>query len=282
MPNRAADIFLQAASLCREDARRRGSLIELEDGCTVLVAGDIHGHRANFSRIVSYAHLAADPSRRLVLQEIIHGPPDARTGHDRSVDLLLRAARLKVDHPEQVLFLLGNHDASQVTGGEITKDGCGVCEAFTKGVRYAFGDDGDEVLAAVGEFLLSAPLAVRTPGGVLMSHSLPCPDKADDAQVEILHRPCTLDDLRRGRSGYEWVWGRRQDAGLVDTLAEKLGVEFFVLGHYHIETGYEVICPRAAALASDSPHGCVAEFSGDEPLTSETFEAAVRRIIALR
>jgi len=282
VPNRAADIFLQAASLCRDDPRRRGSLIELDEGCTVLVAGDIHGNRANFTRIVSYARLAADPHRRLVLQEIIHGPPDARTGHDRSVDLLLRAARLKVERPAQVLFLIGNHDASQVTGGEITKDGRGVCKAFAEGVRYAFADDGDEVLAAIGEFLLSAPLAVRTPGGVLISHSLPSPHEADEAGVEILHRPCALDDLRRGRNGYEWVWGRRHDAEQVEALADALGVEFFLLGHYHIEAGYEVICPRVAALASDSAHGCVAEFSGDEPLASETFEAAVRHIVALR
>ncbi|HOF19000.1 MAG TPA: hypothetical protein PK082_08820, partial [Phycisphaerae bacterium] len=75
----AADIFLRAAELNRNDARRAGNVVELEAETDILYTGDLHGHRNNLSRILAYADVGAFPQRRLVLQEIIHGPPDERT-----------------------------------------------------------------------------------------------------------------------------------------------------------------------------------------------------------
>jgi len=276
-----ADIFRRAARLNLEDARREGNTVLLSGGGRVLVAGDVHGHRGNLTKILAHAAVDRSPETRLVLQEVIHGPADPRTGHDRSVELLLRAVRLKIAHPEQVLFLLGNHDLSQATGNEVTKDGCGVCKAFEEGVRFCFGDEGQEVAGAVSEFLLSMPLAVRTAGGVLITHSLPEPKRMDLAGVDILRRPATPDDLHRGGPVYEWTWGRGQTPEQVDALAAALGVGFFVLGHAHAEEGFEMIAPRACALASDHDHGRVLEFPADAPLTAQNVGEHVKPIVAL-
>ncbi|HUU60246.1 MAG TPA: metallophosphoesterase, partial [Phycisphaerae bacterium] len=128
MPNVMAEIFRQAAAANRHDPHREGNVVVLEGGCEVLVTGDIHGNRTALAKVIAVAQLDGHPQRRLILQEIIHGPVDPRSGHDRSIDLLLRSARLKIAHPEQVFFILGNHDIAQVSGGEITKDGRRVCE----------------------------------------------------------------------------------------------------------------------------------------------------------
>ena len=135
-----AEIFRQAAQLNRQDARRTGNTIELPSDAVVLASGDIHGHRHNFLKVIDYADLSENPRRVLVFQEIIHGPIDPANGKDRSVDLIMRAARLKIAYPQNVLFLLGNHDVAQLTGNEITKEGYGVCKAFNEGVGYAFGN----------------------------------------------------------------------------------------------------------------------------------------------
>ena len=100
MASPVADIFRQAAALNRDDDKRRGNIVFLPSGWEVLVTGDLHGSRNCLAAAARYADLRAAPTRCLVLQEVLHGPPDPRTGQDRSIEALLRAARLKIAHPQ--------------------------------------------------------------------------------------------------------------------------------------------------------------------------------------
>ncbi|RPI60372.1 MAG: hypothetical protein EHM48_07365, partial [Planctomycetaceae bacterium] len=224
MAHPAADIFLHAAKINRTDHRLAGSTLSLGSGTDVIVTGDLHGNRANLAKIIAYARLGEHPHRRLIIQEVVHGPLDATSGHDRSIELLLRVARLKVAHPTQVVFVLGNHDIAQVMGNEITKEGRGVCKTFVAGVEHAHGEGAAEVMAAAHEFLTSFPLAIRCPNGVFISHSLPSPNRMELAGLEILARPYTPEDFSRGKSVYEWTWGRNQTAEQLNQLAGQLGV----------------------------------------------------------
>lgn len=275
-----ADIFREAVRLNAEDARREGNLIALDTACELLVCGDIHGNRRGLAKVIAHADLKANPRRHLVLQELTHGPPDPGTGHDRSVELLLRAARLKAALPNRLLFIMGNHDVAQLSGAEITKDGRGVCKAFADGVLFAFPNDGPEVFDAVRQFMRSCPLAVRC-GGTMISHSLPSPSRMDEHSTEILTRPLTDEDLLRGGAAYNWTWGRKQTDEQLDELADRLGVEFFLLGHQHTDAGFTVLGPRAAVVVSDHNHGCVAQFGGETKLSGDTFERYVRPLAAL-
>jgi hypothetical protein len=192
MPCAAVDIFRRAAGLNRDDERRQGNVIVIDSPRRIVFSGDIHGYRSAFSKIVSHARLTGDPNCIIVLQEILHAEPDANGGQDRSIELLMRAARLKNEHPEQVLFVMGNHDLAQVSGSEISKYGHGVCKAFVEGVKFAFPDDAGEVIEALDDFFASLPLAIRCPNGVLISHSVPSPGKfvdacADKACRQLIH-----------------------------------------------------------------------------------------------
>lgn len=280
MSSDAADILRQAAELNAEDTRRDGNVVSVEEAREVVAAGDLHGNARNLGKIIGFADLPSHPQRRLVLQEIIHGPFDAE-GPDRSVELLLRAARLKCSHPEQVLFVMGNHDVAQLAGSEITKSGRGVCEAFTQGVAGVYEDEAEEMMSAVEAFLMSLPLAVRCPNGVLITHSLPHPARAEAAGTEILRRPYRLEDLQRKNSVYEWTWGRGQTPEQVDALATELGLEFFVLGHRHVETGWQMLTPRAVTIASDHSHGCIMRFASDRPIDPERVGELMTPIVAL-
>lgn len=269
MAHPAADIFRQAARLLQEDPRREGNVVRIEPLCRVVVSGDIHGNGKALARIISFCGRKSSRPTRLVLQEIIHGLPDSQTGTDRSVELLLRAARLKINCPEEVLFVMGNHDLAQVGGVEIAKDGCGACKGFSAGVEAAYGEDAPDVLEAVGDMIRSFPLAAVCPNGAFVTHSVPSPGRMAAAGTEILHRPYVDEDFRRGGPAYEWTWGRGQKAEQLDALAAELAVELFVLGHRHVASGCEVIAPRAVVLASDHQHGRVACFASEVPVTAE-------------
>jgi len=280
--NPVADMFRRAAQIVLADGRRAGNVVELPAPVEAVVSGDLHGNRAALDKIIRYAALGRSPATVLILQELIHGPADERSGLDRSIELLVRAARLLVEHPRQVLFLLGNHDLAQFTGGEITKSGAGVCKGFVEGVRYCFGESGDEVLAAAGEFLLALPLAVRCPEGLWVSHSLPSPARATPEVMAVLHRPYEPADLRRGGGAYEWTWGRGQTPEQVEQLARELGVEFFLLGHRHSEDGFEVVSPRCVTITSDGAAGCVVRLPCDRPLSAGSLAQYIKPLVAVR
>jgi hypothetical protein len=276
MGHPAADIFFRVAELLRNDPAREGNLLRLGGPRRVVLAGDLHGNRENLARILQSV-AAREPRPTLILQEIIHGPTDAE-GFDRSAEVMLRAAQCKLDHPEEVCFLMGNHNLAQATGNEITKGGRGVCKAFARSVRHGFGESGEEVLDAIEAFCRSLPLAVRFDNGVQASHSLPSPERMELAGTDILTRPLKAADLRRGGAVYEWVWGRDQTPEQLERLAEELGVCFFLLGHRHIQQGMMPISPLAAAINSDGPMGCVVEFDTDEAFDEETLRRGMRRI----
>jgi len=266
MSSAVADILRKAAELNRSDDRRGGNLVRIERGQRIIVVGDLHGNRQALAKVLAICQSFSDPNWRLLLQEIIHGPADPQCGCDRSVELLLKAVRFKIEHPRQVVFLMGNHDVAQLTGREITRGGCGVCHGFTDGIQYLFGADGPEVLSAVEEFLASQPLAARCPNDVLITHSLPSAGRMHLGGTEILNRITNRDDLFRSGPVYEWTWGREHTPQQLEQLAVELGVSFFVLGHRNVPTGAELLGPRAIALACDHPKGCLICFDGDKPL----------------
>ncbi|MFA6134313.1 MAG: metallophosphoesterase [Phycisphaerae bacterium] len=281
MASPVADIFRQAAELNNKDGRRQGNVVHIEPGADVVVSGDIHGNRSALGKVLGCLDKPSKLPRRIILQELIHGPLDAESGQDRSVELLLRSARAKVADPERVIFLMGNHDLAQISGNEIAKDGRNVCEAFVAGVRFAFEDQAEEILPAISDFLLSMPLAARTPGGTFMAHSLPSPSRMELAGTEILSRPYAPTDFGRGCPLYEWLWGRGQSDAQLDSLAAELGVNFFVLGHRHTAAGCEAIAARAVTLASDHEHGCLLHFTSDQALDAQTVVMSAIPLVAL-
>ncbi|MBN1941709.1 MAG: metallophosphoesterase [Phycisphaerae bacterium] len=261
----AADLFRRAAELIENDPPRKGNCLHLASPGWVVATGDIHGHRGNLERILAHVR-AKDEPPTLILQELIHGPIDAE-GRDRSVEAMFLAAKAKIERPEKVFCLMGNHEIAQITRSEITKNGHGVCQAFLEGVRCVFGDEAVDVYPAAMRFCRSLPLAARFDNGLLMTHSLPSPDRQDRGDPAVLDRLYEDDDLHRGGAAYEWTWGRNQTPEQLDELAERLGVEFFLLGHRHVQSGSMELPRRAMAINSDGPGGVIFEFHSDEKIT---------------
>lgn len=241
---------------------REGQVINLPADGDLYIAGDIHDHRRNFDKLVRGADLANNPSRHLILQELIHGDHFDPNGAEESWKILVQAAELKCEFPTQVHFILANHDLAQVHGEGIMKAGLSVCEAFNAGVQRDFGDRHGLVQAAISEFLLSFPLGIRCPNGVFFCHSLPTDQEIPAFDFGVFDRPLTGADYRR-RTGpvYQLIWGRKTTAEGAAKFAHKVGANVLVTGHQPQEMGYLVNGPHHLIIASEHNQGVMLNLS---------------------
>lgn len=267
-------VFRDGAHACRRAACRRGAIdvIELpaDASAPLILSGDLHDNPLHLARLIRAAALDRDPATagagdprplsHLTLHELIHG--DRLTnGRDFSYRVLARVAALKAAFPEHLHILLANHELAQVLGSGIVKDGVRVVEVFNEALDLTFADDAPAVLAAIRDFILALPLALRIRGpfsqpDILCAHSLPGPEMMDLFDPTVLERDLTDDDYtpRRG-SAHLMVWGRGHTPEQLSALAQRWGVGLFVLGHEKADTGWSVLPPNAVILNSDHDRG---------------------------
>jgi hypothetical protein len=246
------------------------------------MTGDLHDHRANWKRLLSAADLANNPRRHLVLHELIHGEHVDATGAEDSWRLLVRAAVLKCEYPQQVHFLLANHDLAQIFGEGIMKQGLSVCESFTKGLKRDFEDKYVSVNVAFTEFLLSLPLAIRTPTGLFFSHSLPTDAQVKDFDFTVFDRDLVSDDYKR-RTGavYQLIWGRNISPDAVNIFADRMEADICVTGHQPQESGYLVNGDRHLIIASDHSQGVYLPLQLDQKYTMAELVERLQKFVAL-
>jgi len=271
--------LLERATSANLDADcRQGSADVIEAPGTLIATGDLHDNPVNLAQVERLAGHGTDRiEAHLTLHEVIHS--DRLVGGvDLSHRALLRIAALKAGHPEHVHTILANHELAQIIGSGIVKDGVRVVEAFNAGVEYVFRDEAPGVQRAIDGFIRSMALALisgRGSGnGFLCAHSLPGPDVWDRFDFGILDRPLTDEDYTpRQGSAHLLTWGRRQKPEQMCELAERWGVELFILGHDHAESGYLPKPPNAIVLNSDHARGVALRIDLANPPT--TVEAAL-------
>lgn len=263
------DLMMAGAQANHNASCRRGSIDLIEAPGLLLATGDLHDNPMHMARLVREARMDGSAPPRdgphLTLHEIIH-PPRMVNGMDFSFRALARVAALKAEFPERVHVLLGNHELAQVLGTAILKDGVRVVDAFNAGLEYAYADDAPRVAEAIKAFVMSMPIAMRVeclgpdgrPGGrhLLCSHSLPSPGQMARFDASILSRDLQPRDYEPlVGSAYNMVWGRSHDAELLEDLVERWGINLFLIGHEHAESGVRIVPPNAVILNSDHERG---------------------------
>jgi hypothetical protein len=250
------ETFQTAAEENQLDPLRDQQTIMLPAEGELWVAGDMHDHRNNFRKFIAAADLGNNPTRHLILQELIHGDHYDAKGCEGSWEMLYRAAELKCDFPGQVHFLFANHDLAQIHGEGIMKAGLSVCEAFTAGVKRDFGERTSAINVTITEYLLSLPLAARTTTGIFFAHSMPTDDQMDDFDYTIFERPLTGEDyVRRKGPVYRLIWGRHITPAGAEKFLEKVDAKIIVTGHQPQENGYLVNGEKHLIIASDHNQG---------------------------
>ncbi|MEK6702158.1 MAG: hypothetical protein AABZ53_07840 [Planctomycetota bacterium] len=264
------DLFREGAKANLGASCRKGSIDSVAAPGVLIATGDLHDNPLHMARVIEAAGMGAVASsdrfdRHVTLHEIIH-PPRLINGMDFSFRALARVAALKAAYPQRVHTLLGNHELAQVLGTAIVKDGVRVVDAFNAGLDFAYADHATEVAKAIHDFVMSMPIALRCEclgfdkraGGkhVLCSHSLPSPGQMARFDSTILDRDLEPKDYEPLRgAAYNMVWGRSHDAELLEDLTERWGINMFIIGHEHAETGVRLVPPNAVILNSDHERG---------------------------
>jgi hypothetical protein len=278
MPQTIIDLLKYAVEANNSDSLRRGNLIHLPASGSLIITGDIHGHRRNFEKIVAFADLDNNPDRHIILQEIIHGGPEDLQGGCLSYKLLFDIARYKCSFPEQVHIIMGNHATVFINDGEVLKDGKEMNRMMRGAIEREFKDDSDKIISAMKQFLFSMPLAAKSNTKIWISHSLPSDHFADKFDRKIMDKELQPEDIIKPGSAYLLTWGRNHSQSTLDKMAEVLDVDIFVLGHQAQPQGWSRAGKNLIILASDHNHGCLLPINLAK---SYTIEQLIESIVPL-
>lgn len=278
-PDRLVRTLFKAADAVKQTPGRKGRFVSLHHVDDILIAGDMHGHLANFQAIYQAADLAHHPRRHLVLQELVHGKHFYPTGGDKSHQLVDLFAALKLQFPQQVHYLLGNHELAQWSDRFIMKDDRDLNALFRVGVEEAYGSRGDEIYQAYMRLFSVLPLALRTPNRIFISHSLPRSKFMDAFQLRLLETDAfAATDLNVGGVVYELTWGRDTRPETCAAFLQRVDCDWLVTGHIAQETGFALPNPQQLIVDCCDRPAAYTLLATQRPITQDEFINSVRMI----
>lgn len=286
-PPITADDFIEMLQTAGEEnklsAYREGNVVTLPSEGEVWMTGDIHDHRNNFRKFITLADLPNNPNRHIILHELIHGDHIDMNGAEDSWKMLYQAAKLKCDFTNQVHFLLANHDLAQVFGEGISKGGTDVCEAFRKGLKRDFPERYHFAEAAISDFLLSLPLAIRTHNGLWFSHSLPNEKDVETFDYNVFERELKGEDFKRKTgAAYQLIWGRGVREPGVAKFAEKMNAKLIITGHQPQDSGFLVNGEQHLIVASDHNQGVFVPLSLSDDYDMPAVTSRIKKFVAVQ
>jgi len=245
-----------------------------------LIAGDLHGHRANFEALVELADLDHHPGRHFVLQEVCHGGdcyPDQKGCMSHT--LLEDVAGLILRFPNRVHFILGNHELAELTDYPIQKNRQLLNLAFRLGLRYRYGAAAERISAAYAEFFLSCPLAVWPAPGVLACHSIPEFVDTRGFDASVFERPLEAAEMDSGGSVFRLLWGRDYRQLNAEAFAEVVGAQVIVNGHEPCP-GHGFKVPNRIQIILDCCNrpACYLTVPADEAASHEALVSRIREL----
>jgi hypothetical protein len=259
---------------------RLGNVVELKSPQAeeVMVTADLHGHRTNFNAIRRIANLAKHPKRHLVIQEVCHGGPKyPNSGGCKSHEILEDVAKLKVEFPQQVHFLISNHEWSELTDYPIIKNQKVLNLLFRIGMQEMYGPATDKVREAYLPFLRTLPLAVRVDQGIWISHTIPENVNRKGFDPSLLDNELGDADLMENGPLFQYVWGRDFSQENADAFAEKVDAEILIHGHEPAAAGYNTPNTRQIILDSHADNGVYVMLPVGEKLSQSDVVQRIQR-----
>jgi hypothetical protein len=269
----------QAAASNALTPGREGGIVTLtpDTADEVMITGDLHGHRKSFTQIRKTADLAVHPRRHLIMQEVVHGGQKYDNGGCMSHTMLEDVAKLQLEFPARVHFLLSNHELSELTDYPIQKGGSLLNLLFRMGINQTYGPATDRVLQSYRAFIQSCPLAVRW-DGVFACHSAPEEVDRRKFDVGVFSRPLTRSDLDPHGAVFELVWGRDYSEENARAFADLVGADVLLHGHEPTDAGYAT--PNSIQVIFDCCHTtpCYAILPTSKPLNQEKVVARIQKL----
>ena len=215
-------------------------VLSAELGNEVMITGDLHGNRDNFALIVRIAALDQNPRRHLVLQEVCHGGPTyPESGGCMSHALLENVAALKWQYHDRVHLLLGNHELAELVDYPIQKNRRVLNLAFRIGLQQTYGLSTERIRESFCRFLKSCPLAIRLPGGVFVSHTIPEAVDTRGFDISLLHRELRNEDYQGHSALFDLLWGRDYRPENARAFAALVHARVLIQGHDPCRNGHK-------------------------------------------
>ncbi|MSR32708.1 MAG: hypothetical protein EXR99_14510 [Gemmataceae bacterium] len=276
-PKKILNTIKKAIAAVRATKGRAGRVIRPRGVKEILVAGDLHGRVDRLKEIVNLANLGSNPGRILVLQELIHGDSEYDDGSDSSHQALDLAAVLKCQFPEQMHYLLGNHEMAQGASRLISKNGKSLNHQFDLGVSRAYGEHAEDFLVAYKQLVESLPALILLENGVCVSHGLPGPEALHTFELSRLEaEPPPVGEDLPGGSLYSLVWGRVTSEENTQAFLEKIGAGWLVIGHIPCEEGFHFANPKLVYLDAHMKNAGYVLLPADRQVTSEEFTTSAQ------
>ena len=267
MAQKTLDLLNSGIEANQKDKFRNGNVIRLPSNGDLIITGDLHGHRRNFERIVAFADLPKHPDRHILFQEIIHGGPEDPQGGCLSYKLLFDIIQYKLDFPEHVHIIMGNHDTAFINNSDVMKDGREMNRAMISAMQREFAHTSEQIILTTRQLLFSQPLALKTENRIWASHSLPAEHYIDKFEPQIFDRPLKVNDTVKPGSAYLLTWGRHHSQELLNKMAKLFDIDIFVLGHQPQEEGWMQAGENLLIIASEHNHGCLLPIDLTKPCT---------------
>ncbi len=275
------EYYTDAARINEENPDREGNVVVIDPESVdeVMITGDLHGNRHNFNAIRRIADLRNQPRRHLILQEVCHGGPTYPVnGGCMSHTLLEDVAKMVTEFPGRVHFLLGNHELSELTDYPIQKNNQMLNLLFRLGLQQAYGAAADKVREASFPFIQSCPLAVRLPGGVFCSHSIPQGSDTSPFDTSVFQRELETADFHGRSAVFDLVWGRDYREDNADAFATQVKAEVLINGHEPCTDGFSTPNSRQVIVDCCNDKACYVLLPTDQSWNQSQVVARIAKL----
>ncbi len=215
-----------------DDRGSPGSVVELPENLIPILIGDLHANIDNLLKILSenayIDSLDRGDAALIFLGDAIHSEdPDDLESMESSLIMMDLIFKLMLQFPDQVFFVLGNHDSFSE---EVVKSG------VRQGIlwqKYVTKERGDGYQKALEEFYLRSPL-IAFSSRFVACHAGPPNNKVSKKElINAKHNP---------ELTYQLLWNRQQSVSFpagytrkeVQRFRKSLGLEPhtpFIVGH---------------------------------------------------
>jgi hypothetical protein len=213
-----------------------GKLVRLEPNARIVFAGDVHGDAEAVDRVLG--RFSAAGTAVVFLGDLVDRGPSSR-------EALTLALRARLEHPDSVVLLMGNHEA----WGAARFSPADFWESLSH-----------EEVSTLARVLLRLPLAAWHPAGVLALHgALPDIPALSDLMTLAIPSPSWRDvtwgDWSESRTELPLVTGRpTYGAREFDTRAGRLGASVLIRSHQPDAPTY-LFGDRCLTLFTSSAYG---------------------------
>ena len=158
------------------------------------------------------------------------------------VSPLAEVARLKVEYPDRVHLLMGNHEMSELTGQEILKGGVCLNILFRQALINKYGEEhADGIRTAMLKFFRSWPLAIRTENRIFICHSTPPAKHIRHYSTRWFRQDTeSLWTERNRKMLYLLLWSREYDPKAAKQFAGRVDADVLLVGHKSCPKGWDV------------------------------------------